>query len=223
MVVKKPPVLAILALFALATLCGCSGGGSQAGTGVDTSSPESAVYEILANWQSSQPKVVSVDNEQSAIRQETTATETRYIRFKDLSGDLWSLRVDEVVYLSTNVATVVTSYQSLDASHGSLKLIFHMIRDSGRWFLENIEVIEVPIVVVTGTGIKGVVTDESTNLPISGALVELYNQSTKELAGSTVTDKTGFYSILDLSPGTYYLVIERENFAPRTISGITIS
>ncbi|MBU1107530.1 MAG: carboxypeptidase-like regulatory domain-containing protein [Candidatus Riflebacteria bacterium] len=225
MVVKKQPVWAILVFFALVTLCGCSGGGSQAGSGVVTSSPESAVYEILESWQSSQPSVVSVDGEQPAVRQESTVipSEERYISFKDMSGELWSLHVTQIVYLSIDIAEVYTSHTSTDANIGSLELIFEMVRESGRWYLEGIRVVEIPVVIVTGTGIKGVLSDESTNLPISGALVELYNQSTGIIAGSTTTDETGFYSILDLSPGTYYLVIEREGFAPQTISGITIS
>lgn len=224
MVIEKPPVWAILLLFALVTLCGCSGGSTKTVTGVDTSSPESAVYQILESWKNAQPSVISVNSEQPAVREETTVvpTEDRYIRFKDLSGEIWSLRVTKIVYLSTDIAEVYTSHTSLDANLGSLELIFEMIRESGRWYLNDIRIIEIPAVVVTGTGVKGVISDETTNLPVSGALIELYEKNTSTLAGSATTDETGFYTILDLAPGTYYMVIEREGFAPRTISDITV-
>ncbi|HAE38733.1 MAG TPA: hypothetical protein DCG57_08855 [Candidatus Riflebacteria bacterium] len=221
MLEKRLPVLVILVLFALTALCGCSGGGSSVGSGVNISTPESSVYELLESWQATQTSGVSLEGGQSLIQQ-TTASATRYIRFKDLAGEEWLLQFNNVVYLSSSIAQVHTSYQSLDANRGGLKLLFTMINDQGLWYLENIEVTEVPIVVVTGTGVKGVISDETTNLPVSGVLVEIYNQSTGTIAGKATTDATGFYSILELVPGTYYMVIERDGFAAKTISGIIV-
>ena len=221
MFVKKLPVWVILVSFALTVLCGCSGGGASAGSSVNISTPESAVYELIESWQTTQTNGVSLEGGQSIIQQ-TTASTTNYIRFKDLAGEEWFLHIDEVVYLTDSSALVHTSYQSIDASRGSLKLAFMMIKDQLQWYLDDIEVAEVPVVVVTGTGVKGVISDETTNLPVSGALVEIYVQSTGTIAGTATTDETGFYSIVGLEPGTYYMVIERDGFDARTISGIIV-
>lgn len=221
MSVKNLPVWVILMFFALATLVGCSGGSSSSGTGVSTSTPESAVYELLASWQNSQTGLVSNANGEALLKQETTG-EGNYIYFRDMSGEEWPLKIDEVEYLSDSNARVYTSYQSVNPARGSLKLIFTMFKDVSVWYLDDIEITELPIVVVTETGVSGVISDETTALPVSGALVELYDQTTGTLTGSTTTSETGFYSFTDIAPGTYYMVIERDGYDPKTISGIII-
>jgi len=221
MSVKNLPVWVIFMFFALATLVGCSGGGSSSGVGVSTSTPESAVYEIVAAWQKSQTGLVSSKTGEALLKQETTS-EDKTIYFRDMSGEEWPLKIEEVEYLSDSNARVYTSYLSTNPARGSLKLIFTMFKDVTTWYLDDIEITELPIVVVTETGVKGVVSDETSGLPVSGALVELYNQSTGTIAGSATTDETGFYSFTDIAPGTYYMVIERDGYDPKTISGIII-
>jgi len=220
MSVKNLPVWVIFMFFALATLVGCSGGGSSTGSVVNTSTPEAAVYEILAAWQKSQTSVVSSASEGTLVEQETTSE--NYIRFRDMSGEEWLLRIDEVNYLSSTIARVFTSYLSVDASRGSLKLIFSMVKDQNAWFLDDIQVTEVPVVVINETGVSGVITDKSTGLPVSGAQVDIFDQSTGSRVNSMVTGETGYYSFVGLTPGTYYLVIEREGYEPQTISDIII-
>ncbi|KAF1082081.1 MAG: hypothetical protein GQF41_1721 [Candidatus Rifleibacterium amylolyticum] len=218
---KNLPAWAILMFFALTAMVGCSGGGSSSGAGVNTSTPESAVYELLAAWQSSQAGLVSSETGEALVEQETTG-EGNYIYFKDMSGEEWPLQIDEIQYLSSSNARVYTSYLSTNPTRGSLKLIFTMFKDVTAWYLDDIEITELPIVVVTETGVKGVISDETSGLPVSGALIEIYDQATGTFAGSTTTDETGFYSFTNMIPGTYYMVIERDGYDPKTISGIII-
>lgn len=218
MIIKKLPVWVFCVLFAC--LCGCSGGGSSSGTGVATSTPESAVYELLAAWQKSEAALVAAEEGGTVVEQEST-TEPGYIRFRDLNGEEWQLHVDDVIFNGDSNAEVHTSYQSLDANRGSLKLLFYMIRDMENWYLDTIDVIEMPVVVVTGTGIKGIVSDISSNLPVDGALISIYDAQTNTFIENTTTDETGFYSF-ELDPGTYYLVIERDGYEPLTYTGVTV-
>ncbi|PKL46892.1 MAG: hypothetical protein CVV42_15035 [Candidatus Riflebacteria bacterium HGW-Riflebacteria-2] len=221
MSVKNLPVWVIFMFFALATLVGCSGGGSSSGAGVSTSTPESAVYELLAAWQNSETSLVSSETGETLVKQETSG-EGNYIYFRDMSGEEWPLQIDEVEYLSDSNARVHTSYLSTNATRGSLKLIFTMFKDATAWYLDDIEITELPIVVVSETGVSGVISDETNALPVSGALIEIYDQATGTFAGSTTTSESGFYSFTDLIPGTYYMVIERDGYDPKTISGIII-
>jgi hypothetical protein len=98
-----------------------------------------------------------------------------------------------------------------------------MVRESGQWFLSNIEIIDVPAVVVEVAGIKGVLKDEITNLPIQGAVVEAFNQTSNESFGSVVTDASGYYEISPLPAATYYLVINREGYEPRIIRDVVVN
>jgi uncharacterized surface anchored protein len=68
-----------------------------------------------------------------------------------------------------------------------------------------------------------VITDKVTGLPVSSARVEIYSASDNLLAGYSVTDENGFYEILELAPGNYYLIVSRDGYAPYTISGIQVS
>jgi len=221
MSVKNLPVWVIFMFFALATLVGCSGGGSSSGSSVSTSTPESAVYELLAAWQNSETGLVSSETGDTLVEQETTGG-SNYIYFRDMSGEKWLLQIDEIEYLSDTNARVYTSYLSTNPTRGSLKLIFTMFKDVTAWYLDDIEITELPIVVVTETGVSGVISDETTALPVSGALIEIYDQATGTFAGSTTTSESGFYSFTGLIPGTYYMVIERDGYDPKTISGIII-
>ncbi len=62
------------------------------------------------------------------------------------------------------------------------------------------------LVNVTASGsIAGIVLDQSTNFPLIGAAVELFD-SGPSLIGSTTTNADGAYSFTGLAPGTYSLV-----------------
>ena len=202
---------------------GCSGGGnSPAGAPVQTESPETAVSRLFASWQAGPAPVFAIKNDGS-IAAQTTAID-RYINFRDLSGNAYKLKFLDVVYASDAAATVNTEYTSeLNVSIGGLKIGFNMLREAGAWYLGGLTVTELPVVVVQQNGVKGVVTDTVTRLPISGARVEAYNSTTGVIAGYAVTDSVGFYQILELPAGSYYLVLRRDGYEPYTLTGITVS
>jgi hypothetical protein len=97
-----------------------------------------------------------------------------------------------------------------------------MLQDAGTWYLEGLQITELPSVVVEQYGIKGIITDKITGTAVPGVRVEAYNAVTNAIAGYAVTDSVGFYQILELSPATYYLVVNRDGYEPYTISGITV-
>ncbi len=203
-------------------LVGCSGGSSSPGSVVQTETPEVAVSRIFDSWRADGAPVFNIGGDGSIAAQTTTSTD-RYIRFRDLSGKEWQLKVLDVVYSGDSNATVNTQYTSeLNSTVGGLKIGFNMIKDAGVWSLAGLTVTELPVVVVEQYGVKGIIVDKITGLPVSGARVEAYNAVTGVIAGYTVTDSTGFYQILELSPATYYLVINRSGYEPYTIAGITV-
>lgn len=219
---KNLPAWVVCMLFALTALLGCANGGSSSSSITDNSTPDEAVYKLLAAWNQNETGIISSDNGDATVQQETT-NQGHYIKFKDMSGEEWPLHIDDIAYFGSSKALVYTSYQSLDANRGSLKLVFSMIKDAGVWYLEAIEVTEVPVVVVTGAGVKGIVSDKNTSLPVNGAVIELYHQDTGVIVGTTTTDTTGFYAITGIDTGSYYMVIERDGYDPETISNITVS
>jgi hypothetical protein len=119
---------------------------------------------------------------------------------------------------------VYTGYYSSGAPQfGGLKIIFRMIKDVDVWMLDGLEVIEIPAVVITETGINGVVTDKVTGLPVSNVAVEAYNVADDHLVGYDVSDSGGYYEILNISSGEYYLVFTREGYESWTVSGIQVN
>lgn len=211
---RASAMLALLCMVAL--LVGCSGGGST-GASVQSESPEAAVNKIVENWRAGSAPVFAIGSGGNVVAQ-TTTTEARYIRFRDLSGNEWKLRFLDVVYASTVQAVVNTEYLfESNTSIGGLKIGFNMIKDAGVWYLDGLQITELPAAVVVQSGIKGVITDKITGLPVGGVRVEAYNQATNAIAGYAVTDSAGFYQILELAPATYYLVINRDGYEPYTI------
>lgn len=204
-------------------LVGCSGGGSSPGSAVQAETPEVAVSRIFDNWRAGSAPVFAIGGDGSITAQTSTSTD-RYILFRDLSGKEWQLKFLDVVYTSDSAATVNTQYTSdLNSTIGGLKIGFNMIKDSGLWSLAGLTITELPVVVVEQHGIKGIISDKVTGLPVSGARVEAYNATTGVIAGYTVTDSTGFYQILELPAATYYLVINRSGYEPYTITGIVVN
>lgn len=73
----------------------------------------------------------------------------------------------------------------------------------------------------TDTGaISGAVTDASGAV-VPGATVTLTNSTTGQ-ERKTVTDSTGIYSLPNLPPGEYTLVVEKEGFTASRTSGIPV-
>lgn len=215
---KTAALLTMLAFVLCFT--GCLNSGSQTSSSVSPESPEKEVARILGSWQQN-PPVFSVSEKGSVLASEESSE--NFIRFKDLSGEVWTLKISEILYVNDGMALVTTLYYSVNADQGNLKIVFTMIKDQGFWYVDNISVEALPVVVVSGTGIKGVISDATNNAPVEGVLVEAYEQTSNTFAGSSVTGSDGFYSINDLSPGTYYIVVARDGYAPYTISGIVVN
>ena len=223
---KQRFLLAVMLVFCMTFfLVGCGGGGGSASpvaTMTDPASPEAAVERIFAGWRADSGPIFNIAADGKIIAQ-TTASETRFIRMRDLSGNTWNLTFTGVEYISSILARVNTRYYyGDDAAFGGITISFTMGKDSGVWYLEGIQVTELPAVVVEQFGIKGILTDKISGIPVSGARVEAYNQATGAIAGYSITDVTGFYGILDLPPATYYLVVNRTGYEPYTISGIIV-
>ncbi|MGG4455611.1 carboxypeptidase regulatory-like domain-containing protein [Brevibacillus porteri] len=62
--------------------------------------------------------------------------------------------------------------------------------------------------------VAGVVLDQSTNLPVAGANVELYD-SIPVLIGTTTTDTDGAYSFTGLAPGLYSVSVTAPTYDPK--------
>lgn len=62
--------------------------------------------------------------------------------------------------------------------------------------------------------IAGVVLDQSTNLPVAGAQVQLYD-SIPVLIGTTTTDVNGAYSFTGLTPGLYSVSVTAPTYDPK--------
>jgi len=207
-------------LTVVSVFTGCLNSGSQTSSSISPETPEKEVAKILQSWQQSSPFFVPTSKGALMASEETSGN---FIRFKDLSGEVWTLKIEEVMYVTEGSAIVTTYYYSINAEQGNLKMVFSMIKDQGFWYVDDITIEALPVVVVTGTGIKGVISDNANNAPVEGALVEAFEQATGVLVGSAVTGVDGFYSITDLNPGNYYIVVARDGYSPYTISGIVVN
>ncbi|HMM60972.1 MAG TPA: hypothetical protein PKC25_12670, partial [Candidatus Rifleibacterium sp.] len=105
--------LAVVLLFCMTLfITGCGGGGGSASpvaTMADASSPEAAVERIFASWRADSGPVFNIDAA-GKIAAQTTTSETRYIRMRDLSGNTWNLTFTGVEYISSILARVNTRY-----------------------------------------------------------------------------------------------------------------
>ncbi|MDD2999878.1 MAG: carboxypeptidase-like regulatory domain-containing protein [Candidatus Riflebacteria bacterium] len=223
--------LAVLILLCLVvSLTGCAGGGSQTAAGVEPESPEKAVYEIYNSWRAGNgPAFVMQNDGQITAQTETSGSGgLGYIHFHDFSGAEWHLTVKDVVYETSDRAIVNTYYYfSGNVAYGGLTIGFVMVRDNGTWYLEGMDIVELPAVIVPveGIGVMGYLRDETTSpaMPIQGAVVEAFNQSTDVSYGSDATDANGYYEISPLPAATYYLVINRAGYEPRVIRDVVVN
>jgi len=207
----------------LLTGCGGSGGGGGPSSPVLEIPPEQALLSILDSWKNvggARLNLVKKTLEQVAT--ETTVTsEPSYgtITFKDLGSDeSWVFRVIDIQKPSSLQANVVCRYNFKNLEDGQLKINFRLIKIEGIWRLDDVLVEEIPWVYVTETGIEGIVTDAQTGQPIEGALV--YISGTNY---STRTDSDGLYSFQNLPKGTYTLLITRDGYVIKTITGVVVS
>lgn len=224
---KKMPLLWGLCFLAILFIQGCGSGGSSSNV-AELMSPEEAVRNIFASWKLSDTAGISVSNTGEKVvgelrPQTETSQASGTIKFKDMAGETWNLQIDKVEYLTENRAYIHTLYRYQNLSEGGLKVSFLMEKDNGAWYLSDIVTEAVPTVVPVASGIQGYITDKITGAPVADARVEAFNSGTGALAGNASTGSDGFYKILDLAAGNYYLVIGRDGFEPYTISGIVIN
>jgi len=201
---------------------GCQG--NQTPTGVSQAeTPEMAVRKLVA--------VMSNEGRPAVPLAETTSGTPKYITFRDFSNNLWQFFVEKTLYPSADSADVYTFYSydpakvaSSTVSSFTVKIKFQMVRVNNEWvlndFIYTLTSEAPPIVVVTGMGVQGYITDSSTGKPISNAAVALYQGET--LIESTLTAANGYYSLTVSVPGVYTLVATKDGFEFLTIPGISI-
>ncbi len=239
---------AIFVFAGILLIAGCSGGGGGSENPLmETMTPDETVRLVYSKWLGSSDLGMTVDKNGKPSITTTESGHLGYIKFKDLSGQVWDLIVEKVEYDGESEAEVYTSYVLTALNELTIKMVFNMIKDQGVWALDSITLTEIPKAVpvntgdtgtntgtntgtstdtgttTTDTGIKGFITDNVTSLPVEGAKIEVFNKSTGVLSGSTVTAADGSYSVLELAPGTYYIVVGRDGYSPYTIDNILVS
>ncbi len=203
-----------------ATLGGCGGGGGGNSAAYVTQAPEAALVEILDAWKiggGPNLNLRSLPVSQVATTTPTTATQYGTVSFTDLSGASWTFRIVDIRYESAERAVITTRYDFANIAEGQIEIEFFMVKDQGKWGLDDLSVTEIPEIFVTDTGIQGVVADELTQAPIEGALVYLSGTDY-----STRTDATGFYNFSNLPPGNYTVIIARDGYIIKTITGVQV-
>lgn len=206
----------------LLLLSGCAGGGNGGSfSPLSTDSPELALRKTVSSWEASSGPVLSLVPlvAQTASGTTGTASETNLgtISFKDLSGNRWEFIIRSITYASTNQAEILTAYNG-GASSSQIELTFVMVRSQEGWILDNFKVTKLPEVITVSPGVlRGVITEEGTGRPIVGALVALTGTSL-----TTMTDANGAYEFNNLTAGTYTLVVNRDGFVIKTITGIIV-
>ncbi|HOY67054.1 MAG TPA: carboxypeptidase regulatory-like domain-containing protein [Candidatus Ozemobacteraceae bacterium] len=184
-------------MLCLALLPGCLGGGTGMRPSAESTSPEIAVRQALADWSASKrPLIAQIAGQ--------VASPTLF--FNDLSGSRWEFTVYEILYPSSIQAIVKTTLNDTKLPDGSVKLDFQMVLSSGRWIIENILIAEIPD--IPANGISGYIKDASGN-PIPGATVALTLDGVA--AGSTTTNASGFYTLSTSSPGTYTVTVTKDS------------
>ncbi|GAB4274401.1 MAG: hypothetical protein Kow0029_14720 [Candidatus Rifleibacteriota bacterium] len=217
----KTALLLLLTPF-VTILCGCVAGGGQSTASDYVNGPEAAVQDLFGQMRASSELAFRYDPS-GEIKAQEAANTIGYMKFRDMDGIEWVFGIEQVEYEDDNAAEVYTHYyKSGSPQFGGLRIVFQMAKEAGDWFLVGLKVTEIPAVVVVGTGINGAITDKVTGAPVSGARIELYRSSDNQLVAYTVSDSGGYYEFLNLSAGTYYLVIGRDGYSPYTISGVQV-
>ena len=180
--------------------------------------PTTGMVTLMAGW------ILSLNTQLQAIpAQPTTGTLIgRVVDAVDshpLSGVTVTLAGDPPVVVNTDSAggfslpditpgshTVDFSLSGYMTSRVTLDMIAGVILDLG----------SLPLASSATTGfIKGVVTDGSTNLPLSGATVTVSGS----FSGSTVTQADGSYAFSQATPGPVFIAITKAGYYPQTGTG----
>ena len=140
-----------LLLFSVLLMVGCGSGGGQ--SVLQQESPEDAVMRISNNWRAStdSPAVV-VDANNRFIRQATDQESNsgsssgaigKLIYLKDLAGGApYKLVVTDVKKGNDNTATVTCDF---DYVEGKLIIVFKLIFDEEKWWLDDVEIKDRPL------------------------------------------------------------------------------
>jgi len=211
----------LLVLLMLAT--GCSGGGGSASglAPVQTDSPESALRRTISTWeQGTGPALALIPQVAQTVSGTTgtaSGTSLGTITFRDLSGSSWIFQILMITYTSTNQAEVTTVYYG-GSQYVQIELTFVMAKSREGWVLDNFKVTKLPEVISTSPGLlRGIVTETGSGKPIAGALVLL--SGTPYTAS---TDANGAYEFSGIPAGTYTLIVNRDGYVLKTITGIVV-
>lgn len=219
------PVLLVLVVV---TISGCGGGGGGTDGGMSSGlrpAPEDAVRALVADWatQTSVP-AFSMAADGSLQTTYVSTSSLGQITITDLSNNQWQLQVNEITYLTPQLARVSTTYHFATLELGKMLIDFVMQYDDRdrKWLLEDITANTLPGVVQIETGIQGFITDHNDGSSVASAAVVLYDETGQTVVQSTVTDAQGFYRIIDLPPGKYVLVIAKDDYKLYTQPGIIV-
>jgi|GEM_PF-4774590 len=214
-------------------LYGCSGG-DKSGTGISTQeestlTPEESVRLLLSQWNSDGGPIFNILYNLGPDAQVATSSfPSRTITFKELStGIQWPLTVDNVTYLSQSQAQIVTSYHFNDPAIGKFEIVFYMLKSQleQRWLLDDIKTYSYPDVIAYERGITGRVYEISNNqeLPIASAGIFVYLQpDLQTIVAQATTNSSGYYTITNLIPGTYTIVVVRDGYVKKSYTGIVV-
>ncbi len=72
-------------------------------------------------------------------------------------------------------------------------------------------------------GITGKILDKTDQSPIEYGNIALYNQKDSTLAGGTISQPDGTFTIANPKPGTYYLIAQFLGYTPKTVSNIAVA
>lgn len=70
--------------------------------------------------------------------------------------------------------------------------------------------------------ITGEVIDSITKKPVEYATITLFHEENKKIANGTVTDSTGRFTLTDINPGRYKIIVEFIGYQPYSITNIVI-
>ncbi len=216
-------------------MVGC---GSKEQSVIRQDSPETAVIRLSESWRTSgNSPAIRVDSNNNFVRQATadddeqtttSDTSTSKITLTDFSGNSYDLLiVDKEV--EGNVASITTNFVY---ETGYLVIVFNLIFDDGKWWIEDVSVTDnngsspTPIPTTDDYNISGYIRYKDTNnkdVFVHAATVQAFlineEDGSYEFAGSTITDKSGYYKI-DLNKtgeGKYMIEVAKEGMESQTI------
>lgn len=229
-------IFGVMILSAL-MMVGC---GSKGQSVIRQDSPEATVMRLSESWRTSgNSPSIRVDSNNNFVRQATadddeqsttSDTSTSKITLTDFSGNSYDLLiVDKEV--DGNVASITTNFVY---ETGYLVIVFNLVFDDGKWWLEDVSVTDnngsSPTPTPTPTdddyNISGYIRYKDTNnkdvfVPEATVQAFLINEEDGSyvFAGSTKTDNNGYYKI-DLNKtgeGKYMIEVAKAGMESQTI------